>query len=382
MASHAIRLAIETALTLGLVFGLRLRQTEGLLASVLTLMRLDLAVPDHTTLSRRARAWRLVDRRAGRKIPTKEAVHVLIDSTGLEVYGAGQWLEEKHGAKSRRAWRKLHLALDADNGEIIAHVMTDQDAGDDASQVEPLLDQIDGPIGQFTADGAYDGEPTYDTVTNHSADAAVVIPPRSNAISHGCRDRQPARPAYRGDQQRRADEVASSDRLWQAVARRNCYRPLQVDHRTPASGTILRRAADGSCHWLRHTQSHACVCTPEIRPVQDSYGIATASKIEIQSNRDPCTKADQHAAVYRIAVEAAQAADIAKRVGPHTPRHSFATHPLEDGTDIRIIQVLLGHAKLNNTALYAKVATRTVRAVTSPLDKLGLFKPEEASPDG
>jgi hypothetical protein len=86
--------------------------------------------------------------------------------------------------------------------------------------------------------------------------------------------------------------------------------------------------------------------------------------------------------LYRIVVEAAQAADIAKRVGPHTLRHSFATHLLEDGTDIRIIQVLLGHAKLNNTALYAKVATRTVRTVTSPLDKLGLFKPGEISPDG
>jgi len=86
--------------------------------------------------------------------------------------------------------------------------------------------------------------------------------------------------------------------------------------------------------------------------------------------------------LYRIVVEAAQAADIAKRVGPHTLRHSFATHLLEDGTDIRIIQVLLGHAELNNTALYAKVATRTVRAVTSPLDKLGLFKPGEISPDG
>ena len=84
----------------------------------------------------------------------------------------------------------------------------------------------------------------------------------------------------------------------------------------------------------------------------------------------------------RIVVEAARAADIAKRVGPHTLRHSFATHLLEDGTDIRIIQVLLGHAKLNNTALYAKVATRTVRAVTSPLDKLGLFKSGEISPDG
>lgn len=86
--------------------------------------------------------------------------------------------------------------------------------------------------------------------------------------------------------------------------------------------------------------------------------------------------------LYRVVVEAARAADIAKRVGPHTLRHSFATHLLEDGTDIRIIQVLLGHAKLNNTALYAKVATKTIRTVTSPLDKLGLFKPEEASPDG
>jgi site-specific recombinase XerD len=86
--------------------------------------------------------------------------------------------------------------------------------------------------------------------------------------------------------------------------------------------------------------------------------------------------------LHRIVVEAAQAADIAKRVGPHTLRHSFATHLLEDGTDIRIIQVLLGHAKLDNTALYAKVATRTVRTVTSPLDKLGLFKEAEISPGG
>lgn len=84
--------------------------------------------------------------------------------------------------------------------------------------------------------------------------------------------------------------------------------------------------------------------------------------------------------LYRIVVEAAQAADIAKRVGPHTLRHSFATHLLEDGVDIRVIQVLLGHAKLNSTAFYTKVATRTVRTVTSPLDKLGLFKGEE-SPD-
>lgn len=85
--------------------------------------------------------------------------------------------------------------------------------------------------------------------------------------------------------------------------------------------------------------------------------------------------------LYRVVVEAAQAAEITRRVGPHTLRHSFATHLLEDGVDICIIQALLGHAKLENTALYTKVATRTVRAVTSPLDKLGIFVPTEEPPD-
>jgi hypothetical protein len=174
-------LAIETTLTLGLVFGLRLRQAEGLLESVLQLMGLALAVPDHTTLSRRARTWQSPNESRDRPGLPAGPLHILVDSTGLQVHGAGQWLEEKHGARSRRGWRKLHLALDADSGEIIAHILTDQDTGD-VSQVAPLLDQIDSPIGQFTADGAYDGKPTYDAVIDHSAAAAIVIPPRVNAV--------------------------------------------------------------------------------------------------------------------------------------------------------------------------------------------------------
>jgi transposase len=108
-------------------------------------------------------------------------LHLLIDSTGLQVYGAGQWLEAKHGAKSRRKWRKLHLAVDASNGIIVAQTLTDQDA-DDPSQVAPLLDQIDGRIARVTADGAYDGAPTYDTIAAHGDDIEVVIPPRSTAV--------------------------------------------------------------------------------------------------------------------------------------------------------------------------------------------------------
>jgi integrase/recombinase XerD len=85
--------------------------------------------------------------------------------------------------------------------------------------------------------------------------------------------------------------------------------------------------------------------------------------------------------LHRIVVEAARAAEIAKRVGPHTLRHSFATHLLEDGVDIRVIQALLGHAKLENTAFYTQVATRTVRAVVSPLDRLASVRAGE-SPGG
>lgn len=119
---------------LGMEFGWRLRQSEGLLSSVLALMGLDLPVPDHTTLSRRARTWKPPTRSNDRQHVADGPVHVLVDSTGLKIYGPGQWLEEKNGAKFRRGWRKLHLAVDADSGEIIAHSLTNQETGD-ASQL-------------------------------------------------------------------------------------------------------------------------------------------------------------------------------------------------------------------------------------------------------
>jgi hypothetical protein len=122
-------------------FKMALRQIEGLMDSVLTLMNLTLSVPDHTAVSRRAVGLTV----AKSKSVAKEPLHVLIDSRGLEVFGAGKWLEAKHGAKSRRAWRKLHLAVDADTGMIVAQVLTDQHT-DDSSPVWPLLAQVDEEI--------------------------------------------------------------------------------------------------------------------------------------------------------------------------------------------------------------------------------------------
>ena len=110
-------LAILTALTLRAVFRLALRQTEGLIGFILGLLGLPLAVPDHSTLSRRAETLEVLrpqPRRDG------EPMHLLVDSTGLRLCGAGEWLLEKHGTKTRRSWRKLHIGIDADTGQIVA----------------------------------------------------------------------------------------------------------------------------------------------------------------------------------------------------------------------------------------------------------------------
>src|ERR671913_1972941 len=113
-------LAIATALTLRAVFRLALRQTEGLIGSILRLLGLDLPVPDHSTLSRRAETLEEARPKAG-----SAPVHLLVDGTGLRLCGPGGWLEEKPGTRRRRAWRVLHLATDADTGRIVASALTD-----------------------------------------------------------------------------------------------------------------------------------------------------------------------------------------------------------------------------------------------------------------
>jgi hypothetical protein len=178
-------LAIATALTLRAVFRLALRQTEGLIGSILQLLGLDLAVPDHSTLSRRAETLEVLRPRCGR-----EPVHLLVDSTGLRLFGPGGWLEEKHGSKRRRAWKMLHLATDADTGQIVASVLTSRDA-DDGSQVGPLLEQVDGSVASFIGDGAYDRDDVYAEVAAHYPDAAVVVPPRSSAVPSAAAETAP-----------------------------------------------------------------------------------------------------------------------------------------------------------------------------------------------
>ncbi len=104
--------------------------------------------------------------------------------------GPGEWLEEKHGTKRRRSWKKLHLATDADTGHIIASALTDKDA-DDGSRVGPLLDRIDGPVASFTADGAYDRDDVHAAVEARHPGAAVVVPPRASAVPSAAAETAP-----------------------------------------------------------------------------------------------------------------------------------------------------------------------------------------------
>jgi hypothetical protein len=167
-------------------FRLALRQTEGLIGSIMQLLGLDLVVPDHSTLSRRAETLEVLRPCCGR-----EPAHLLVDSTGLRLCGPGGWLEDKHGSKRRQAWKMLHLATDADTGQIVASVLTSRNA-DDGSQVGPLLERVDGSVASLTGDGAYDRDDVYAEVAARHPDAAVTVPPRANAVPSGRAETVPA----------------------------------------------------------------------------------------------------------------------------------------------------------------------------------------------
>jgi len=148
------------------------------MASKFALLDVPLRTPDDRTLSRRARRMESISK--GRLLPDGP-IQSLIDSTGLKLFGTGECLQEKHGAKARRAWEELHLAVDADSGMIMASTLTGNDVGD-PSQMVPLPDRIEATIASVAADGTYDGMPTYEVVAHHGEDVRVIIPHHLTAV--------------------------------------------------------------------------------------------------------------------------------------------------------------------------------------------------------
>jgi hypothetical protein len=168
-------LAIESLLMLRELFRLPYRQTEGLGRALVKLMGAEVAIPDYTSLQKRAAkldvAIKVAEASAG-------PIHVVVDSTGLKVYGEGEWKVRKHGVGKRRTWRKLHLAVNPDTHEIVAQTLTDNSVHD-ADQVDDLLDQVDTEVEALYGDGAYDQWKVYQSLDTRKVWS--IIPPRKNA---------------------------------------------------------------------------------------------------------------------------------------------------------------------------------------------------------
>ena len=167
--------AIETAVTLGMVFNLPTRQTEGFLRSLFALLDLANEVPDHTTICRRMAKLGKVPLNARQ---SRRPVHILIDSSGLRVQ-VGQLRKPP----KNRDYRKIHLAVDAVSGDVLACELGSKSARDPA-RVPALLAQIDRPISSAKADAAYDTSGVYDAIASHTEGYSprVVIPPKKGAV--------------------------------------------------------------------------------------------------------------------------------------------------------------------------------------------------------
>lgn len=172
--------AMECLFMLKAVFKLPFRNLEGFVSSLKSLAQWPLVIPSYSQICRRQQGM-TIDLSASSK---NSAIHVVVDSTGLKVFGEGEWKVRQHGYSKRRTWRKLHLAIDESSGEIVASGLSTNDVTD-GEMLSDLLDDIESKINCVGADGAYDIEPCYQAIDKHQAKAN--IPPRKDAVlkQHG-----------------------------------------------------------------------------------------------------------------------------------------------------------------------------------------------------
>lgn len=179
--------AIDALSLIRFRFSLTLRATQGFGASLVQLMGLSLQIPDYTTLGRRLKK---ASRTIGAKIQSGKPLHVVIDSTGLKVFGEGEWKVRQHGYSKRRTWMKLHLAVDESDNQILSAVLTDNSYKDNEVFEEVMMD-IESEVTQATGDGAYDSKNCWSWTEDHGVYG--VFPPSKGAKLkvHGNTKQQP-----------------------------------------------------------------------------------------------------------------------------------------------------------------------------------------------
>jgi hypothetical protein len=193
--------AIECLLMVKGVYHLGYRQTEGFAGSLSQLLDVVLPIPDYSTLNRRAKTLKVA-----LPVSEKEPIHAVLDSTGLKVYGEGEWKVRQHGYSKRRTWRKLHLNVDEATGEIEAAVLTKAGV-DDAAVAETLLKQTSTKIEKMSADGAYDKGKVYKAAAAHGVEK-ITIPPRRDAVLW---DENSVEPQPRNANLRRIEEIGRKE---------------------------------------------------------------------------------------------------------------------------------------------------------------------------
>ena len=241
-------LAIETALTLRLVFRLPLRQTEGFLRSIFGLMHAGLAAPDHTTLSRRSRRLDL----ALDRIAVQEPLHLVVDSTGLSVFGEGEWAAAKHGGGGERGWEKLHLGVDR-TGVIVTHALTEPTA-DDATTGVGLVEHINGDVARVTADAACGHHRVLRRGQRATRDGRGAACPNGVSVSTRTSVQRP----QSDDQARAGPWTSTLDEglgIPSTGARGERRLSVQIDHRSWAESPVGSRASDRDLARVQHLES-------------------------------------------------------------------------------------------------------------------------------
>jgi IS5 family transposase len=218
---------------LQVVYHLPLRATQGLLSSVLQLLGVNLDVPNYSTLCRRRQTLEV-----SLPVQTKQkSLHLVVDATGLKVYGEGEWKVRQHGWSKHRTWRKVHLGVDEASGELLAVVVSsplihDKDALTDLLE---QVDQMDVSLEQVSGDGGYDFMTCHRDITQRGARA--VIPPRRNACLNS-RGETPQRDAILRRIQELAKRSRSKDR--QGTARKRWKEESGYHRRSLAETAVFR----------------------------------------------------------------------------------------------------------------------------------------------
>lgn len=177
---------IEACCIVRKVYHLALRQTQGLIESIIGILQLEMEAPDYSVICRRSKNLKIKSMHT-KHINKGNHLHIVMDSTGLKVYGEGEWKVRQHGWGKHRTWRKIHIALTPEDGMIRAAEMTTNGV-DDASMVEPILRKIKGKVKKFGGDGGYDKIKVYEVLEKEKIKS--IIPPQKNAriSKHGnCR---------------------------------------------------------------------------------------------------------------------------------------------------------------------------------------------------